>query len=212
MITVSRNGATVELQKMRIDVRACPSFPTKYGSKVKDLGGSYSRITQFDSIRFVFLPVTEEGIALADAIIRDYRPMYYGAGSEPRERAVTIVFESALRKGVFTHLPSGLSVQQMRKQASVRDVIFGDFALALERAVDHRIFETDANLEKKDEQRRQDVARRAREDRIFQDAPEMLALLRDILANTDGSREGELRVRARVIVNRIDGVNAQEVA
>ena len=217
MIKVSRNGATVQLQRMRIDISASPEFTAKYGAKVKALGGSYSRVSSFASNRHVYLPVSKEGIALADVIIRDFRP---GAVPHPTQgriggARVAIVFDRVTRQGgeAVHNLPSNLSVHYMSlRHDSVWDVIRGDFAHALAHAAERGYIKSDTDLGTEDERRRQDVARRAREAEVFREAPAMLALLRDILANTDGSNEGALRARAHEIVNRIDGVIDQEVA
>lgn len=59
-------------EEMELHIYGNPEMPKRFGAKVKALGGSYSACRGYESTRFVYLPLTTEGFALAEELVAAY--------------------------------------------------------------------------------------------------------------------------------------------
>lgn len=96
---------------VRIDLQADPTFPAVWGRRVKEVGGNYNACRGSSVVRFVSLPVTQEGLALAEEIMADERVYPHATDrGQLRHRIFTVVFTSSLRNcGGVIYAPTMLA-------------------------------------------------------------------------------------------------------
>ena len=89
-----------------------------WGRKVEKLGGTWSRYTSFGSHRFVDLPATKAGEALADQLIARFGHPTYNSVGEVVTRSATAILRYA-----FVGELSKIPVQQVRTMAGARKAV-----------------------------------------------------------------------------------------
>ena len=104
--TFSGSGVELHLGSSSSDEHKI-DFPTRFAHLVTELGGGYSHCRGYQSIRFVTLPATPQGIALAAELCRTYP----GADRRSGQPGTVVLGRpspaSALNSAVHAFAPTG---------------------------------------------------------------------------------------------------------